>query len=121
MLWGVSRGYNLLLKVALGVGFSDAQTGCKAMTREVVQKLLPLVEDDGWFLDTELLVLAEKLGYRIADFPIVWVEDDDSRVKIVKTALDDLRGVMRLRRYLRRANLESGTLGAARRNDRTAH
>jgi len=109
----ISRCYNLLLRSVLGVRVSDAQTGFKAITREVADKVLPLVEDDGWFLDTELLVLSEKLGYRIADLPVVWVEDDDSRVKIIKTAYDDLRGVLRLRRLLR-AGLDPTALSAAR-------
>lgn len=97
----ISRIYNRLLKLALKVRFSDAQAGFKAVTREVVDRVIPLVEDNSWFLDTELLVLAEKLGYRIADIPVTWVEDDDSRVKIVRTALGDLRGIWRLRRRLR--------------------
>jgi glycosyltransferase involved in cell wall biosynthesis len=98
----ISRGYNALLKLMLGVRFSDAQTGFKAVTREVVQRVLPLVEDQSWFLDTEMLVIAERLGYRIADLPVEWIEDDDSRVKIVKTAIEDVRGILRLRRTLRR-------------------
>jgi glycosyltransferase involved in cell wall biosynthesis len=109
----LSRGYNVLLKMVLGVGFSDAQTGFKALTREVVEKVLPLVKDDHWFLDTELLVLAERLGYRIADLPVTWVEDDDSRVKIVSTVWEDLKGVYRVKRYLD----AGGGLAAARRAD----
>lgn len=97
----ISRSYNRLLKLVLKVRFSDAQAGFKAVTREVVDRVMPLVEDNSWFLDTELLVLAEKLGYRIADIPVTWVEDDDSRVKVVRTALEDLRGIRRLRRTLR--------------------
>ena len=89
------------MRWALNVGFSDAQCGFKAITREVADRVLPIVEDQSWFLDTELLVLAERLGYRIADIPVRWIEDDDTRVKIAKTAWDDLRGVMRLRRVLR--------------------
>ena len=46
---------------------------------------------------TELLALAERQGYRIKDIPIIWIEDDDSRVKIVRTAWDDIKGVLRLR------------------------
>jgi glycosyltransferase involved in cell wall biosynthesis len=103
----ISRAYNMILKTTLNVGFSDAQTGFKALTREVVDNVLPLVEDESWFLDTELLVLAERLGYRIADIPVVWVEDDDSRVKIVHTAWEDLKGVARLRRAV-------GTSGSGR-------
>jgi glycosyltransferase involved in cell wall biosynthesis len=96
----LSDGYNVLLRAALGVRFTDAQTGFKAFRREVAHTLLPLALDDSWFLDTELLVLAERHGYRIADLPVAWVEDDDSRVRIVQTALDDLRGIRRLRRTL---------------------
>ena len=61
---------------------------------------MPKVEDQSWFFDTELLVLAEKQGYRIKDIPVVWVEDDDSRVKIFRTAWDDVKGIFRLRRQL---------------------
>jgi hypothetical protein len=102
--------------MCLGVHFSDAQTGFKALTREVVEKVLPLVKDDHWFLDTELLVLAERLGYRIADIPIEWVEDDDSRVKIVSTVWEDLKGTYRLRRYL--DGVSGLEFAAARRTDR---
>jgi glycosyltransferase involved in cell wall biosynthesis len=97
----ISRLYNQILRLSLHVGFSDAQTGFKAVTREVVTRVLPLVKDESWFLDTELLVLCEKLGYRIADIPVRWIEDDDSRVKIISTAWEDLKGVARLRRTLR--------------------
>jgi putative flippase GtrA len=80
--------------------FSDAQCGFKAIRREVAQQLLPLVEDSGWFFDTELLVLAERAGLRIAEVPVDWIDDPDSRVDIVATALADLRGVARLGRAL---------------------
>src|ERR1700677_3350062 len=53
-----SRGYNLLLRAALVVGFSDAQCGFKALRGDAARALLPYAEDDGWFFDTELLVLA---------------------------------------------------------------
>ncbi len=92
-----SRIYNIILRCVLFVRFSDAQCGFKAVTRCVVQNLVPQVKDQSWFFDTELLVLAERLGYRIKDIPVLWVEDDDSRVKIIPTALADLKGVARLR------------------------
>ena len=71
------------------------------MSRQVVSRVVPRVEDESWFFDTELLVLAEKQGYRIKDVPVAWAEDDDSRVRIIPTAWDDLRGVFRLRRQLK--------------------
>lgn len=97
----ISRGYNLFLKLALGVRVSDAQAGFKALTRDAVRRIIPLAKDQSWFLDTEILVLAEKLGMRIADIPITWVDDDDSRVKIIDTARKDIQGVLRLRRAFR--------------------
>jgi glycosyltransferase involved in cell wall biosynthesis len=92
----ISRAYNLLLKLTLRGRFSDAQCGFKALTREAAQRLLPLVEDNEWFFDTELLVTAERLGLRIGEVPVDWVDDPDSRVHVVSTAVDDLRGVCRM-------------------------
>jgi glycosyltransferase involved in cell wall biosynthesis len=92
----ISRAYNLMLKVTLRGHFSDAQCGFKALRREAAEQLLPLVEDDQWFFDTELLVTAERLGLRIGEVPVDWVDDPDSRVDIVATAADDLRGVWRM-------------------------
>jgi glycosyltransferase involved in cell wall biosynthesis len=92
----ISRSYNLILRTVLGVRFSDAQCGFKAVRRDAAQQLLPLVEDTGWFFDTELLVLAERAGLRIHEVPVDWVDDPDSRVDIVATAIADLKGVARL-------------------------
>ena len=92
----ISRAYNLLLKLTLRGRFSDAQCGFKALRRDAAQMLLPLVEDNEWFFDTELLVTAERMGLRIGEVPVDWVDDPDSRVDIVSTAADDLRGVWRL-------------------------
>jgi putative flippase GtrA len=92
----ISRSYNLLLHVALGVGFSDAQCGFKAIRADAARDLLPLIEDTGWFFDTELLVLAERAGLRIHEVPVDWTDDPDSRVDIVATALADLRGIARV-------------------------
>lgn len=93
-----SRCYNALVKAMLRRQFSDAQCGFKALTRRAAQHLLPLVEDTGWFFDTELLVMAERLGYRTRELPVRWVEGPDSRVNIISTAIHDLRGLIRLRR-----------------------
>jgi glycosyltransferase involved in cell wall biosynthesis len=92
----ISRTYNRLLRVALRARFSDAQCGFKAVRADVLTTLLPFVEDQEWFFDTELLMLAQRRGLRIHEVPVDWVEDADSRVDIVATALADLRGVARL-------------------------
>jgi putative flippase GtrA len=59
-----------------------------------------LVEDESWFFDTELLVLAERNGFRIHEVPVDWVDDPDSRVDVVSTAKADLAGVWRLLRRI---------------------
>jgi glycosyltransferase involved in cell wall biosynthesis len=92
----ISRTYNHLLHAALRAHFSDAQCGFKAVRLDVVRELVPEVHDEGWFFDTELLVLAERHGLRIHEVPVDWVEDPDSRVDIVSTVVGDLRGVARL-------------------------
>jgi glycosyltransferase involved in cell wall biosynthesis len=97
----ISRLYNLFVKVVLHTRFSDAQCGFKALSRQAVERLVPQIKDQGWFFDSELLILAENQGYRIKDVPVTWNEDQDSRVKIMQTAWEDIKGVFRLRSYLR--------------------
>jgi putative flippase GtrA/glycosyltransferase involved in cell wall biosynthesis len=101
----ISRSYNLLLRTTLHTRFSDAQCGFKAMRSEYARTLLPHVQDTSWFFDTELLVLAERSGLRIAEVPVDWIDDPDSRVDIISTAAADLRGIARLGRSLVRREL----------------
>ena len=106
----ISRCYNALLRSTLAVGFSDAQCGFKAVRRDVAERLLPLVQDSEWFFDTELLVIAERAGLRIHEVPVDWVDDPDSRVDILATALADLRGITRIGRALARGTLPTAGL-----------
>ncbi|MSQ22436.1 MAG: glycosyltransferase family 2 protein [Dehalococcoidia bacterium] len=92
-----SRGYNMLIKSMFLTRFSDAQCGFKAMTRAAAQALLPHVKDTGWFFDSELLIIAEKRGFRIKDVPVTWTDDPDTRVRVVRTAMKDVQGLLRLR------------------------
>ncbi|GAB1644863.1 glycosyltransferase [Krasilnikovia sp. MM14-A1259] len=106
----ISRSYNLILRRTLSARFSDAQCGFKAIRADVAARLLPLVEDTGWFFDTEMLVLAERSGLRIHEVPVDWVDDPDSRVDIVATAVADLHGIVRLARGLASGRLPVATL-----------
>lgn len=92
----ISRSYNLILRTSLRAGFTDAQCGFKAIRRDVAQQLLPLVEDNNWFFDTEMLVLAQRAGLRTHEVPVDWTDDPNTTVDIVATAMEDLRGVARL-------------------------
>jgi putative flippase GtrA len=106
----ISRSYNLILRGTLSARFSDAQCGFKAIRADVAARLLPMVEDTGWFFDTEMLVLAEKAGLRIHEVPVDWIDDPDSRVDIISTAVADLKGIVRLTRALGSGRLPVGAL-----------
>ncbi len=93
----ISRAYNLLIKAVHWTHLSDAQCGFKALGRGAADAVLPLIVDNHWFFDTELLLIAEKRGFHIKEVPVTWREDPDTRVKIVSTALEDIRGLLRLR------------------------
>jgi glycosyltransferase involved in cell wall biosynthesis len=93
----ISRVYNFIIKAVHFTRFSDAQCGFKAISRQAARELVPLVKNEEWFFDTEILILAEKGGYWIKEVPVQWVEDPDTRVKIVSTVTEDLRGLLRLR------------------------
>jgi glycosyltransferase involved in cell wall biosynthesis len=101
----ISRGYIWILKLLLGFPFTDAQCGFKAVSKKLVNELFHMIEDDEWFFDTELLFLAHKNGYKIKELPVRWIEDTDSRVRILRTAWLDVKGVFRMRKYKRQGKI----------------
>ena len=101
----ISRSYNFLLRRTMQVRFSDAQCGFKAIRADVAKRLLPHVEDNGWFFDTELLIIAERSGLRIHEIPVDWIDDPDGRVNIQQTAIDDIRGMVRVAGSLIRGSI----------------
>jgi glycosyltransferase involved in cell wall biosynthesis len=92
-----SRGYVLLINTLFWTSFSDVQCGFKALTRATVDALIPLVRDNAWFFDTELLLLALHHGFKIREVPVLWSDDQDSRVKVISTVMEDIKGLLRLR------------------------
>ena len=107
-----SRGYSLLFRAMFFTTFRDAQCGFKAASRRAADDLAPLVEDNGWFFDSELLILAQKCGYPIKELPVHWEDDPDTRVRILRTAWEDVKGLLRLKfggvRKARRALVTAG-------------
>ncbi|MDP6455444.1 MAG: glycosyltransferase family 2 protein [SAR202 cluster bacterium] len=93
----ISRSYSLMFRTMFLAGFQDAQCGFKAVSRRAANDVVPLVVDNGWFFDTEMLLIAAKNGYRIKEIPVKWTDDPDSRVRIVSTAWEDIKGLLRLR------------------------
>ncbi len=116
----ISRVYNLILRLALHNRFSDAQCGFKAIRASDARLLLPAIVDDGFFFDTELLVLAERNGLRIHEVPVDWSDDPDSRVHVAKTAAADLKGVWRLMHEISSGGRHLGELKARRQRDEVA-
>ena len=92
-----SRAYSLLFRTMFGTAFRDAQCGFKAIRKDVARAVVPLVKDTGWFFDTELLIIAQRSGYRIKEVPVHWEDDPDTRVKVLSTAWEDVKGLVRLR------------------------
>ncbi len=93
----ISRAYNLLIRAMFLVRFRDAQCGFKAVSRRAADNIVPLIEDNGWFFDTEMLLVAEKGGYSIEEVPVSWTDDPDTRVRILSTAWTDFKGLLRMR------------------------
>ena len=93
----ISRSYSLMFRTMFLAGFQDAQCGFKAVSRRAADDVVPLVVDNGWFFDTEMLLIAAKNGYRVKEIPVKWTDDPDSRVRIVSTAWEDIKGLLRLR------------------------
>ena len=94
----ISRSYVWILRRFGGLRVTDAQCGFKAIRTEVARSLLPVVEDTGFFFDSELLIVAQENNFRLLEVPVKWIDDPDSRVNIWQTAVIDLRGLWRLRR-----------------------
>lgn len=92
----LSRGYNILIKLFFGTNFSDAQCGFKAVSQKIVKKLLPKILDNAWFFDSELLIVGEKMGYRIYEEPVLWIDNPGSTVRVLRTVTGDIKGLLRL-------------------------
>ena len=95
----ISRCYSMLFRSLFLVSFRDAQCGFKVISSYSAQRLLPTIVDNGWFFDTELLIIAEKSGYQVREIPVVWTDDPNSKVNILSTAWRDIKGLLRLRFY----------------------
>ena len=80
----ISRCYSLLFRGLFLVSFSDAQCGFKVISSDSVRRLVPAVVDNGWVFDTELLIIAEKSGYKVKEIPVIWTDDPHSKVNILR-------------------------------------
>jgi glycosyltransferase involved in cell wall biosynthesis len=93
----LSREYNAMIKLAFWNRFSDAQCGFKAIRRDVMLKLLPHIKNNNWFFDCEMMLLAEKHGFKMFEVPVEWIDDLDSRARIGPSIVEHSKGVLRMR------------------------
>lgn len=92
-----SRTLNFIfIKVLFQTRFTDAQCGFKAVTRKVVENLIPHIKDNEWFFDGELLIVGGKSGYKIYEEPVHWVDNPGSTVRLISTIWNDLSAMFRL-------------------------
>ena len=93
----ISRSYSTLTRVMFFTPVRDPQCGFKALSQKAARALTPLVKNNNWFFDSELLIIANGRGFRISEIPVHWQDDPDTRVKILRTAWEDIKGLLRLR------------------------
>lgn len=99
-----SRGYQFMLKILLGVKIKDVPCGFKAINQKIKENILPKIQNTKWFFDSELVILAEKAGYKIQEIPVDWVDprsaEDKSRVNPVGLAFAYLKEIINLKKRL---------------------
>ncbi len=87
--------FNLFVQIIVGLwGIWDSQCGFKIISAKATQDILPKCRIDRWAFDPEILIIARKLGYKIKEAPVIWVNDLDSKVKVggmVKMGMDLLK------------------------------
>jgi len=94
----LTQGYNILIKVLFLNRFTDAQAGCKSITRYVYNEIQHnVMKHSGWFFDTALLIYSEKKGYKIKDLQITCIENRKWRLKIIGTVFYFLKNLLTLR------------------------
>lgn len=94
----LSKTYNsIITKLVLNAKFTDAQCGFKGMNAKTAKEIMPLVQDKGWFLDTEILYIVQKKGYKFKEIPVNWKENDKSGVKLSKIVVDFIIKTIMLR------------------------
>jgi len=96
-----SIGFNYVVKLIFGTKFSDGMCGFKFMQRCILERLMQAgAQSDGWFFATEILITGERLNHKVEEIPVVWTDDPNSKVKVVKLAMEYLKAMSILRRRL---------------------
>ena len=96
-----SRLYNIFIRVLFKTSISDHQCGFKAMSKQAFFSVAPLLEDNAWFFDTELIVMARQQGLKIKPIDIMWSDNTDSKVTLGRTSYEMFRAAWKLKKRLK--------------------
>ncbi len=94
----LGKCFNLLVRLLVLKGYRDTQCGFKLFRREAAREIFFRLETEGFAFDVEALLLARKLGFRVAQVPVVWVNHPQSRVRLVRGSLQMLIELLKIRR-----------------------
>ncbi|MCK4744947.1 glycosyltransferase [Candidatus Parcubacteria bacterium] len=104
----ISKLYRVAKKIITNSYISDLPCGFKAANKEIIKKILPLIKNNEWFFDSELIILSEKCGYKIKEIPVKWEEvresGDKSRVKTIALGFNYIKNLIELRKRLKKLN-----------------
>lgn len=99
----MGKVFNYIVRIVVIGGFSDTQCGFKLFAGNVARELFGLATIDRFAYDVEILALAARKGYRIAEVPIRWINSPESRVSPVKDSLRMLADLLRIRMVVGKA------------------
>jgi dolichyl-phosphate beta-glucosyltransferase len=80
----MGRAFNVLLRILLRLDFKDTQCGFKAFRRSAAKTLFPLQKIEGWGFDPEILFLARRFGFKVAEVPVAWAHDEGTRIQPIR-------------------------------------
>lgn len=96
-----SKVFNKILNFKFNGSFTDGMCGFKFLKRNILNNLMEYgANNDGWFFSTELLVVADYKNYKLLDLPVIWIDDPNSKVKIIKLAIEYLKAMNALKNKL---------------------
>ena len=95
-----------ILKIFGGIKQSDSQSGIKGFKKDAAKKIFGLCETDGWSFDFEVLLIADKLGYKIEEMPVKIIYHGESKINPVKDAIKMLRDVSKIKKRVKKLNLD---------------
>ena len=104
----LGQGFNVLVKAMTGLPHADTQCGFKLFSRERCLPLFLAQRIDGFAFDAELLFLARRAGFRVAEVPVTWVNSPDSRVHVLRDPLLMLKDLVRIRWNAARGRYDGG-------------